>query len=220
MFNLLCHWAPAPSLWGESDPGSVVAGSTALTVWIPVPKRWLKTPLFLHIGLSYNWPPGHSFKRHIKWMGTRKLQKPVVQGKKGQTLLALQKQKSEFLQVRANIFTMNSVLVPTRKCSHGLSLRTANLLFFWRAACVLAVPLTYSAGGRGEVKEECSSGPDPPPEAGGCFNPCSGTPRGPDPPRWANGMEPAPHICGFPCPLLISCTSCCSFLLKYSISLK
>lgn len=46
-------------------------------------------------------------------------------------------------------FTMNSVLAHTRKENHSLSLRTAKLLFFWRAAFVLAVPVTYSASRRG-----------------------------------------------------------------------
>lgn len=112
--------------------------------------RWLlknRGCIFLCIGLSSAWPPSHSFKHHIKWMGTRKLQMPVVESKREQTFLALWKQKSESLQVRANIF--NSTLVPTRKGSHGLSPWSAKLLFCWRVAFALAMPVTYTAGGKG-----------------------------------------------------------------------
>lgn len=103
----------------------------------------------VHLPLHWSELPSHSFEHHIKWMGTRKLQMLVVESKRGQTFLALQKQKSESLEVRANIFSIKSISPHTRKGSHGLPPWSAKLLSCWRVAFSLAISVTYTAGRKG-----------------------------------------------------------------------
>lgn len=69
---MLTYCAAEPQLQafkGESDPGPVVAGSSTLTVCLSMLKRWPKTPLFLHIAVSYAWIPDHSLKHHLLLLG-------------------------------------------------------------------------------------------------------------------------------------------------------
>lgn len=89
------------------------------------------------------------FQASHKMDGNKKTTNACCWEQERTDIVALQKQKRGSLQVRANIFSIKSILVPMGKGSHGLSLWSTKLLSCWRVAFSLAVPVTYTAGGKG-----------------------------------------------------------------------